>query len=117
MPSVRGGRPRPVSTRRSHSPSPAPVTSFMERRIFLAVILGALVMYGWQALMLPPPPPTRPGGTPAQAPTATSPPTETAPPPAQAPQVLATPIPALPPVKGESSEREIVVDTAVGQIV
>ena len=89
----------------------------MERRIFIAVILGALVMYGWQALMLPPPAPTRPAGTPAQAPSATPQPTETAPLPAQAPQVAAPAIPAAQPVKGESSEREIVVETAVGQIV
>ena len=89
----------------------------MERRIFIAVILGALVMYGWQALMLPPPPPARPAGTPAQAPPAASPTTETPPLPAQAPEVATATIPAAQPVTGESSEREIVVETAVGQIV
>jgi YidC/Oxa1 family membrane protein insertase len=90
----------------------------MERRIFIAVILGALVMYGWQALMLPPPPATPQAGKPAQAPATTSTPTQTAPPTAPAPEAAAAPAPAVAqPVKGESAEREIVVETAVGEIV
>jgi YidC/Oxa1 family membrane protein insertase len=89
----------------------------MERRIFIAVILGALVMYGWQALFLPPPtapaPSTTTGApaTPAPAPPspAGAPPTATAASPSAPPAVA--------PVRGESSEREIVVETAVAEIV
>ena len=90
----------------------------MERRIFIAVILGALVMYGWQALFMPPPPAT-PARTGTEAPAATKPTpagpsapsaTAAAPAPPDAPAAVA-------PVKGESSEREIVVETAAAEIV
>ena len=90
----------------------------MERRIFIAVILGALVMYGWQALFMPPPPAT-PAKTATQAPAATTPtpagpsaPAATAAAPA-APDAAA----AAAPIKGESAEREIVVETAAAEIV
>jgi len=87
----------------------------MERRIFLAVILGALVMYGWQALFMPPPPATTPAKTPTEAPAATRP-TPAAP--SAAAAAPAAPVdPAVAPVKGESSEREIVVETAAAEIV
>ena len=94
----------------------------MERRIFLAIILAAVVMYGWQAFFMPPPPasktstsqqgaakPVTPGSsapsssTPAAVPA--SPPTET----------KSGGLPAT--VKGELAEREIVVETAVARVV
>ena len=88
----------------------------MERRIFLAIILAAIVMYGWQAFFMPPPPPQRPNPShqastkpaaapsPAAAPTAAPPETQPVPAPAQT-------------VKGEQSEREIAVETAVARVV
>jgi YidC/Oxa1 family membrane protein insertase len=85
----------------------------MERRIFLAIILGALVMYGWQALFMPPPPPPvvktteTAAGTPAAAAPAEAPP----------PATTAAPEPSIETVKGENTERQIVVDTAVAEIV
>jgi len=90
----------------------------MERRIFLAIILAAVVMYGWQAFFMPPPPaprsnasqqaeaPAKASATPAPAAQAPSPQGETKP---SAAPVLA--------VKGEQTEREIVVDTAVAKVV
>ena len=85
----------------------------MERRIFLAIILAALVMYGWQALFTPPPP-TKTGGKPASEPKAPT----TAPQPA----TIEAPAPSPPhaaaqTLKGEPSEREIVVDTGVAEVV
>lgn len=90
----------------------------MERRIFIAVILGALVMYGWQALFMPPPPAT-PARTATEAPAATKPtPAGPSTPPATAAAPAAPDAPAaVAPVKGESSEREIVVETAAAEIV
>src|SRR5688572_13160471 len=92
----------------------------MERRIFIAVILGALVMYGWQALFLPPPPAPTPATTATGAPAATQPAPASPSAPAPAPSTAAPTAPAAPPVvavKGESSEREITVETAVAEIV
>jgi YidC/Oxa1 family membrane protein insertase len=88
----------------------------MERRIFLAIILAAVVMYGWQALFMPPPPPARSSAsqtaakpaTPAAAATAVQ---ESKP---ADPQVEASPGQT---VKGEQAEREIVVDTSVAHVV
>src|SRR5687767_12196183 len=87
----------------------------MERRIFLAVILGALVMYGWQALFVPPPPAPTPVKTATDAPAATPAPASSSSPAAAAPTTPAAPLVA--PVKGESSEREIIVETAAAEIV
>jgi len=87
----------------------------MERRIFLAVILGAVVMYAWQALVMPPPPP-RPASQ-AVAPAASAPAAASqAPAPAPTPEAP-PPTPAAQAVKSESSEREIVVETAVARVV
>ena len=90
----------------------------MERRIFLAIILAAVVMYGWQAFFMPPPPPPRSNASQAQAPAKAS---ATPAPAAQAPSAqsetkpsAAAPVQA---VKGEQTEREIVVDTAVAKVV
>ena len=88
----------------------------MERRVFLAIILAALVMYGWQALFVPPVP-QRPAtqqasGTAAPAPSAQ---------PAAAPSAAsAAPVPAESQptaVTTEPAEREIIVETATVQAV
>jgi YidC/Oxa1 family membrane protein insertase len=85
----------------------------MERRVFLAILLAAIVMYGWQALFVPPiPPPAQNRPQPVQAtPDAASAPV--APPPAEAP-VEPPPAEAL---ITEAAEREIVIDTAAVQAI
>src|SRR6188472_131105 len=79
----------------------------MERRVLIAVFLSFLVLYGYQALFAPPPPP--PASTTKESPArpAGSPPAATAQP---APAQPSEPAPAL--VTGDTSEREIVVETA-----
>ena len=92
----------------------------MERRIFLAIILAAVVMYGWQAFFMPPPAsktsaqqgaakPATPGSsaTPSSTPAEVSPPAPAG--------TKSTDSPAT--VIGAQAEREIVVDTAVARIV
>ena len=79
----------------------------MERRVLIAVILSFLVLYGYQALFIPAPPPARttapqptevpPAGEPAQASPAAVP--------AVAPQALPDA------VTGDAAEREIAVET------
>ena len=90
----------------------------MERRIFLAIILAAVVMYGWQAFFMPPPPPaSRPNAS--QQAQAKTPATAT-PSPATTPSVQPESKPApltVQAVKGEQAEREIVVDTAVAKVI
>ena len=90
----------------------------MERRIFLAIILAAVVMYGWQAFFMPPPPAPRSNASQqAQAPAKA---TATPAPAAQAPSAQGETKPSAAPVqavKGEQTEREIVVDTAVAKVV
>jgi YidC/Oxa1 family membrane protein insertase len=90
----------------------------MERRIFLAIILAAVVMYGWQAFFMPVPPP-RPANTPTT--TASSKPTPTpnppVPPVAQEPTSGPPPAAAIQAVKSEPAEREIVVETSVAHVV
>jgi YidC/Oxa1 family membrane protein insertase len=93
----------------------------MERRFFLAILLSFAVLYGYQALFVPPAPKTQQTVTPppttssaarpsaANAPSATS--TESA-------QPAAEPTPAeSAPSEGETDEREIIVDTATVQVV
>src|SRR6185436_6365894 len=93
----------------------------MERRIFLAIILAAVVMYGWQAFFMPPPPPSRSTapaqqGAPGAAQSASTP--AATPAPSSAVPAEAQPIAApSATVKGEPTEREIVVDTAVARVV
>ena len=89
----------------------------MERRIFIAVILGALVMYGWQALFLPPPPAPVPTKTTAGAPAAATDPAPTSPSPTVAAESALPAAPSVAPVTGEASEREIIVETAAAEIV
>jgi len=87
----------------------------MERRIFLAIILAAVVMYGWQAFFMPPPPPAKSSSQQAAA----KPATPVAAPAVQEPEPADTQpeAPAAQTVKGEQAEREIVVDTAVARVV
>jgi YidC/Oxa1 family membrane protein insertase len=92
----------------------------MERRVFIAVILSFVVLYGYQALFMPTEPPatTKPATAPAQpAPSATGVPA----PSATATAVPAAPEPAASPAPAarvaETSAREIVVDTAHARIV
>ena len=74
----------------------------MERRVLVAVFLSFLVLYAYQAFLVPPPPPAQP-----QAP---------APVPAPGAEPVAEPpSPAAPPaavVFGDATEREIVVETS-----
>ena len=91
----------------------------MERRIFIAILLAALVMYGWQAFFMPPVPErpltsqTTPSASPAEAPTpAAAAPGAAA---AEATTSVAAPAPAA--VTTEAAEREIVVETASVQAV
>ncbi len=93
----------------------------MERRVFIAVILSFVVLYGYQALFLPsePPPTTNPTSVPAKPPAtnATGVPAATATPsvsvPAPAPAAPAAPAARV----SEATAREIVVDTAHARIV
>src|SRR5688572_17807725 len=91
----------------------------MERRVLIAVFLSFLVLYGYQALFVPVPPetPTQPGPAPAAAPQPADPGAAASP----APPNTVTPAPPDPPVAavivGDSSEREIVVETATTQAI
>ncbi len=86
----------------------------MERRVFIAVILSFVVLYGYQALFPPPEPPVTPKPAPqplaaAAAPDAVAPGAAAATPPASEPAPAAQ--------VGETAPREIVVDTAHARIV
>src|SRR5687768_2516503 len=85
----------------------------MERRIFIAILLAALVMYGWQVLFPPPAPPER-AATQQIQPAPAAPTTPAAPAAAPAP-VAAVTVPDA--ITSEAAEREIVVDTATVQAV
>src|SRR5687768_57034 len=87
----------------------------MERRIFIAILLAALVMYGWQVLFPPPVLPDR-------AATQQTQPAPAASPAPAAPPAAAAPAPAAPSavpeaITSEAAEREIVVETATVQAV
>jgi YidC/Oxa1 family membrane protein insertase len=90
----------------------------MERRFFFAILLSFAVLYGYQALFVPPAskspqavtaPTTASSSNQASPASATSATTA-----AQAPQPAAA---ESVPAEGETSEREIVVDTATVQVV
>ena len=88
----------------------------MERRVFLAIILSAAVLYGYQALFMPVPEPgatTQPSAPATASGTATSPatpaPTIAAPPPPPANQPEA--------LISDSQERQIVIETATVRAV
>ena len=94
----------------------------MERRVFLAIFLAAIVMYAWQALFVPPVPPPAPteSGPAAAAPGDTGTPATTVTAPATPPAAAAAPTPdpdAPAAIVTEPAEREIVVDTATVQAV
>src|SRR5688500_17268334 len=87
----------------------------MERRIFIAILLAALVMYGWQVLFPPPAPPER-AATQQIQPVPATPCAPAAPPPAAAPApAAASAVPDA--ITSEAAEREIVVETATVQAV
>src|SRR5436190_5172903 len=91
----------------------------MERRVFIAIGLSFLVLYMYQAYFAPPSPP------PAKATTSTTAPAQTAQtgsntgkPATTPPEVTAAPAAPEPQaVVGESSEHQIVVDTAKVQAI
>jgi YidC/Oxa1 family membrane protein insertase len=88
----------------------------MERRFFFAILLSFVVLYGYQALFVPPAPKAPQNVTttpsPANQATPSSPNTTSA---TNAP-ASSPPVAALP-AEGETSEREIVVDTSTIQVV
>jgi YidC/Oxa1 family membrane protein insertase len=94
----------------------------MERRVLVAVFLSFLVLYAYQALLVPPPQPTEPQAPP-EAPAATPAPSSARQPVADplplpatgaAPEATPASSPAAPAavVLGDTTEREIVVETA-----
>ena len=90
----------------------------MERRVFLAIFLAAIVMYAWQALFVPPVPPPSASDprTTAAAPDTPGTPAATAAAPVATPPT--EPAAAAPPgVVTEAAEREIVVETPLVQAV
>jgi YidC/Oxa1 family membrane protein insertase len=83
----------------------------MERRVFIAILLSAVVMYAYQALVPPPPPPAVAPPTPVEgsSPAVPSPAAEAPPAPdSTEPGVAAT--------TTEAAEREIVVQTATTEV-
>jgi YidC/Oxa1 family membrane protein insertase len=87
----------------------------MERRVLVAVILSFLVLYGYQALFVPPPPPASQAGqqtpAPGGSPSSPAPDVPQAPPASAAapPPPTAAPAPAT---VTDSAERTVVVETA-----
>src|SRR5688572_32231202 len=87
----------------------------MERRIFIAILLAALVMYGWQVLFPPPVLPDR-AATQQTQPAPAASPAPAAPPAAAAPApAAASAVPEA--ITSEAAEREIVVETATTQAI
>jgi YidC/Oxa1 family membrane protein insertase len=95
----------------------------MERRVFVAILLAAIVMYTWQALFVPPPPTTPPGAPSSPAAPAPAPGTPSAgsapAAPAPAPQGASSPAPLAPvdTLIADEVEREITVETATVEAV
>src|SRR5262245_24894196 len=86
----------------------------MERRFFIAILLSFVVLYGYQALV--PPPPKAP--TPASSPAPDSAKRGTVPDASKGESTsVAQPAIESAPAEGEEREREIVVDTATLQAV
>lgn len=88
----------------------------MERRVLVAVFLSFLVLYAYQALLVPPPPPPPAETQAPPAAPAAGPPSPLQPVPAPTAEPVAEPAsPPAPPavvVLGDAFEREIVVETA-----
>jgi YidC/Oxa1 family membrane protein insertase len=88
----------------------------MERRFFAAILLSFVVLYGYQALFVPPP------AKPPQIASSSAPPAAPKQPAGREPSTnknVDTPQPVIEaaPVEGDESEREIVVDTTTVQVV
>jgi YidC/Oxa1 family membrane protein insertase len=85
----------------------------MERRVFVAILLSFAVLYGYQALFVPPQRPKVNVVEPKERPAQTAPQTE--------PRVAETPPPEAEPQPAaqisEDAEREIVVETATSEVV
>src|SRR5262245_25137609 len=88
----------------------------MERRFFLAILLSFVVLYGYQALFVPPTPKAPQSATTPASP-ANGAPTSPSSAASAAASPATQPAPDAPPAEGEASEREIVVDTATVQVV
>src|SRR5581483_504570 len=84
----------------------------MERRVLLSIFLAFLVLYVWQALFVKPVPKPA-GASPAAAATGSASPAAIATPPAAAPKATPPPPaePAAATVVGETSERDVRVET------
>src|SRR5262245_66536876 len=87
----------------------------MERRFFFAILLSFVVLYGYQALFVPPPP--KSAQSTASAPAASTAPKQAAAQASAASTAEPRPVNESAPVEGEGSEREIVVDTTTMQVV
>jgi len=88
----------------------------MERRFFFAILLSFVVLYGYQALFVPPAPKTPQAVTTPSSTSSTAQPAPGGAPAATATQAL-QPTAEPTPAEGETNEREIVVDTATVQVV
>lgn len=88
----------------------------MERRFFIAILLSFVVLYAYQALF-PPPPTPKPAASSTISSTAASSSQNASP--AEAAKETVAPQAAVetPPIAGESTEREIVVETSTLQAV
>jgi YidC/Oxa1 family membrane protein insertase len=89
----------------------------MERRLFIAILLSIVVLYGYQAIFVPPPPAnstlqqkTPAAQTPSPPAVAPSPPLTASTSPAAKPEQAPT-APAAAAITSEATEREIVVET------
>jgi YidC/Oxa1 family membrane protein insertase len=82
----------------------------MERRVLLAISLSFLVLFAYQALVVPPEPPQAPANTTA-APTVPQPSPSVASPGNLTSAAPILPAPPTAPVVGDTEEREIVVET------
>ena len=81
----------------------------MERRVLLFIFLSLVILYGFQALFVPPPPPATEGAPPAVAVEGSG--STAAPSPAAPVEPAAPPAPAAESLVGETAEREIRVET------
>lgn len=84
----------------------------MERRVLVAVFLSFLVLYAYQALLVPPAPPPEEQAARAPAPAAEAPGPGPGPRPAEPSAAEQAPVPQPESVLGDVAEREIVVETA-----
>lgn len=88
----------------------------MEKRVLLAVVLSFLVLYGYQALFLPPPPEPAPAA-PADTPAAAAPQLEAPAPAAPAPPAAEPAAPAAQPLVADTEARDVVVENELVRAV